>query len=112
MKKAAAAGALVVLLAVALFFGRRYLIEHALSSNAPIAGVGGRLLRGRTVEERGKIHPGMAAKELLAALGQPTYRFGEPGRSVYVRWQYEYADGKLLITLGDGYIVEIDTTLK
>lgn len=111
-KIAVALGTLILAIGAAAYSGRRYLMANSLSSNAPIAGVGGRLLAGRTFDGREKIRPGMPEKELLASLGEPTYRYETKGDSTHGRWVFEYADGKMLVTLNSGYVVEIDTTFK
>jgi hypothetical protein len=109
---AAALAALVAVIAVAAFAGRHYLSEHVFASNAPIAGVGGKILPGRTFDQREKLRPGQSLREVTGLLGDPTYRFGQSEKNGYVRWVYEYADGKLLLTIGGGYVVQVDTTFK
>ena len=109
---AATLGLLVLAIGVAAYSGRRSLTANVLSSNAPIAGVGGKTLAGRTADQREKVRPGMTEKDLLAALGEPTYRYETRGDAMHGRWVYEYADGKMLVTLNSAYIVEIDTTFK
>ena len=107
-----ASGVLVAVLAVAAYSARQYLLTNALSSNAAIAGVGGKILPGRTYEMREKIRPGMKQQDVVAALGEPTYRYEAKGEGVHGRWVYEYADGKMLVSLADGYATQIDTTFK
>ena len=109
---ASAAAAIVAAAVIAVFAVRGYLARHALSSNAPIAGVGGRILPGRTYDQREKLRAGQSLKEVTGLLGDPTYRFGQSEKNGYVRWVYEYADGKLLLTIGNGYVVQVDTTFK
>ncbi len=111
-RKVLALVTVVLAIGAAAYSGRRYLLANVLSPNAPIAGVGGRILPGRTYDRREKIRPGMSQKEMLAALEEPTYRYETKGDSVHGRWVYEYADGKMLVTLDDGIFVEIDTTFK
>jgi hypothetical protein len=71
-----------------------------------------RILPGRVVERRSRIDPGISAPELKKRLGAPSLlrQSGKESASPAL-WTYVYADGSLDISVRDGYVQQIATTV-
>jgi hypothetical protein len=78
--------------------------------NQDLARQAGKTLPGTTYENREKIRQAMAEKDLLAALGKPTEKLESKGLQLSGRYTYLYADGKIVVTLRDGIVVDVETT--
>ena len=61
-------------------------------------------------ENREKIRQGMPENDLLAALGKPSEKLESKGRELSGRYTYLYADGKILVTLRNRVVTNVETT--
>jgi hypothetical protein len=82
------------------------------SSNVSLIGKGGHARAGTTYAGREKIRRGMTQAELSAALGPPSFHFESKGESSLSSWTYEYADGKIVVALRDGYVEDVRADFK
>ena len=56
---------------------------------------------------RSKIDPGRSRKQILDAVGRPSFAVGTQGSSTHDIWTYYYADGTMTVNLTDGYVKRI-----
>jgi hypothetical protein len=75
-----------------------------------LTGVGAPILKGGLTEARKKIDPGKTDKDVLAALGRPSFSSDSAGSSTHGIWTYYYADGTMRVNLTDGIVVRIAVT--
>jgi hypothetical protein len=72
-----------------------------------LTGVGSVLQPGGITQARGKIDPGKSAKQVVDALGRPSFSVGTEGSSTHEIWTYYYADGAMTINLTDGIVQRV-----
>jgi len=72
-----------------------------------LTGVGAPILSGTLTDARKKIDPGRTEKDVVAALGQPSFSQASEGSSSHGIWIYYYADGTMTINLTDGVVVRV-----
>lgn len=102
----AALVALVLLAGVVLWAPRWW--ENRLYRQAEaIAGVGSPVLQGDVTRARGRIDPGRSRKEVVEAIGRPSFSVGTEGSSTHEIWTYYYADGTMTVNLTDGIVKRI-----
>jgi flagellar basal body-associated protein FliL len=72
-----------------------------------LTGVGSPVLSGSVTDARRKIDPGRTEKQVVAALGRPSFSTGTEGTSTHAIWIYYYGDGTLTVNLTDDVVVRI-----
>lgn len=74
-----------------------------------LTGVGSPILPGNLTDARKKIDPGRSEKDVVAALGRPSFSRAADGSSTHAIWAYYFADGTMTVNLTDGIVVRIGT---
>jgi hypothetical protein len=71
-----------------------------------------RVLPGHIVERRSRIDPGISERQLEQTLGAPS-RLSRSGKGAEAPalWTYLYSDGSLDVSVRDGYVQQIATTV-
>ncbi len=98
--------AVLVLVAAALWLPRWW-ANRLYRQTEALTGVGSPVLRGGVTEARGKIDPGKTRKQVLEALGRPSFSVGTEGSSTHDIWTYYYADGTMTVNLTDGIVQRV-----
>jgi hypothetical protein len=97
---------MVLLIGAALWVPRWW--ENRLFRQAEaLTGVGSRVMPGSVTEARGRINPGNPGRQVVEAIGRPSFSVGTEGSSTHEIWTYYYADGTMTINLTDGIVARI-----
>jgi len=97
---------IAVLVGAALWAPRWW--ENRLYRQAEaLTGIGSPVLPGKVTQARSKIDPGRSRKQILDAVGRPSFAVGTQGSSTHDIWTYYYADGTMTVNLTDGYVKRI-----
>ncbi|HEY3125209.1 MAG TPA: hypothetical protein VGK70_14250 [Thermoanaerobaculia bacterium] len=100
---------MVLLIGAALWVPRWW--ENRLFRQAEaLAGVGSRVMPGSVTEARDRINPGNPGRQVVEAIGRPSFSVGTEGSSTHEIWTYYYADGTMTVNLTDGIVARISVS--
>ena len=97
----------VLLLVAAAVWLPRWWDNRLYRQTEALTGVGSVVQRGGITQARGKIDPGKTAKQVVDALGRPSFSVGTEGSSTHGIWTYYYPDGTMTINLTDGIVQRV-----
>jgi hypothetical protein len=97
----------VLLLVAAALWLPRWWNNRLYRQTEALTGIGSVLQPGGITQARGKIDPGKSAKQVVEALGRPSFSIGTEGSSTHDIWTYYYADGTMTINLTDGIVQRV-----
>ncbi len=98
---------LVIAVAGAALWLPRWLENRLFRQAEAMTGVGSRVLSGGLTRERGKIDPGDSSRQVVEAIGRPSFSVGTEGSSTHEIWTYYYPDGTMTINLTDGIVARV-----
>jgi len=101
------AATLVVALAGLAVWGPRWWENRLYRQAEALTGVGSPVLPGGVTPARGKIDPGRSGKQIVEAIGRPSFSVRTEGSSTHDIWTYYYADGTMTVNLTDGIVKRI-----
>jgi hypothetical protein len=100
---------MVLLIGAALWVPRWW--ENRLFRQAEaLTGVGSRVMPGSVTEARGRISPGNPGRQVVEAIGRPSFSVGTEGSSTHEIWTYYYADGTMTVNLTDGIVARVSVS--
>lgn len=97
-------------LAAVIGFGPGWWERHLYRQTEALTGVGSKVQSGTLTEARRKVDPGRSARQVVEALGQPSFSHSSLGTSRHDIWAYYYADGTLTLNMTDGIAQRISVT--
>jgi hypothetical protein len=98
---------LVVVLAGVALWAPRWWENRLYRQVEALTGVGSPVLPGAVTQARGRIDPGRSEKQVVEAIGRPSFSVGTEGSSTHDIWTYYYADGTMTVNLTDGIVKRI-----
>jgi hypothetical protein len=101
------AAAAIVAIAALAYWGPRWWENRLYRQAEAVAGVGSPVLAGAITPARGKIDPGRTGKQVVDAIGKPSFSVRTEGSSTHDIWIYYYADGTMTVNLTDGIVKRI-----
>ncbi len=100
---------MVLLIGAALWVPRWW--ENRLFRQAEaMTGVGSRVIAGSVTGARGRINPDSPGRQVVEAIGRPSFSVSTEGTSTHEIWTYYYADGTMTVNLTDGFVVRISVS--
>ena len=101
------AAAAIVALAALAYWGPRWWENRLYRQAEAVAGVGSPVLPGAVTPARSRIDPGRTSKQVVDAIGKPSFSVRTEGSSTHDIWIYYYADGTMTVNLTDGIVKRI-----
>jgi len=96
-----------LLASIAAFWLPRWWEMRLYRQAEALTGVGAPILSGTLTDARKKIDPGRTDKQIVAAVGPPSFSANTGGSSTHGIWIYYYGDGTMTVNLTDGIAVRI-----